>query len=520
MVNSSSYAILTHSTIYQLKYSDFKFHIPQKNTNARHVHSILIFRHLLVARTEKPLSDPEMEMEAEIEQNEMEWKETYEILREKHDEAQKLVNLAKKSEEQGNNEVALIKYKVGMAAIDHALATPVALPDDPDDVDETFLSAVNIVQMLKRTRGEVMHRIAILSPTTSQAADANGQFDRDSSSSPDGNGKSKRPRTFSELATELKNLEIDFNDAQNLPNVLELLFACHGVKLYRINANGEVTTTDESSTLRIVRLDQNVTQNLDATYFMQIIPSSAVERIDLNEDVQNEHDDGAKQPDAKKVREGTPPKQIDTSLIYPLVLGVSPCFRTDFGAFIFPDIQSNVPGAAIGIVVPQPADQIVLEILESVLHGVVRQKQTEGKAETEEEEAERKERDRRYASERISENIVHGACLISNGLVKGTEQVSKLVSYTTPYLLSKMNKAPENAPPVSNKVANGIEIAKTATGVAVGITSFVAAKVGSATMALGQFLAPHVHAQGSKLLSKSMGYSTDEAKDKVSVLKF
>lgn len=453
-----------------------------------------------------------MEIEAETEQNEMEWKETYEILRQKHEEAQNLVNLAKKSEEQGNNEVALIKYKVGMAAIDHALATPVALPDDPDDVDETWHSAVNIVQMLKRMRGEVMHRIAILSPTTSQANDAN-----DREPSPDGiDGKSKRPRTFSELATELQTLEIDLNDTQNLPNVLELLFACHGVKLYRINASGEVTTTDESSTLRIVRLDQNVTQNLDATYFMQIIPSSAAESIDLSEDSntgkkddQNEHDDDGKQPKSKKVRESTPPKKIDTSLIYPLVHGVSPCFRTDFGAFIFPDIQSNVQGTAIGIVVPQPHDQIVLEILDSILHGIVRQKKTEV------EEEEGVERDRQYASERISENIVHGACLISNGLVKGTEQVSKLVSYTTPYLLSKMNRAPENAPPVSNKVANGIEIAKTATGVAVGITSFVAGKVGSATLALGQFLAPHVHAQGSKLLSKSLGYSQDEAKDKV-----
>lgn len=445
-----------------------------------------------------------MEMEPEIEQNEMEWKETYEILRQKHEEAQNLVNLAKKSEEQGNNEVALIKYKVSMAAINNALATPVALPEDSDHVDETWHSAVNIVQKLKRTRGEVMHRIAILSPTTSQGDDTNG--DRDTSW-PD--GISKRPRTFSELATELQNLEIDLNDTQNLPNVLELLFSCQDVKLYRINANGEVTTTDDSSTLRIVRLDQNITQNLDATYFMQIIPSSAAECIDPSED-SKERDDDAKQPESKKSREGTPPKKIDTSLIYPLVPGVSPCFRTEFGAYICPDIQSTVPGAAVGIAVPQVHDQIVLEILDSILHGIVRQKKTETA------EGEEAEREGQYASDRISENIVTGACLISNGLVKGTEQVSKLVSYTTPYLLSKMNRAPENAPPVSDKVANGIEIAKTATGVAVGITSFVAAKVGSATLALGQFLAPHVHAQGSKLLSKSMGYSQDEAKDKVS----
>lgn len=449
---------------------------------------------------------------------EMEWKETYGILQQKHDDALEIVNSAKKAEEQGNNEVALIKYKVAMATIDAALATPVALPDDPDDVDETWYLALNIVKTLKRARGEVMHRIAILSPTTSSHSTP--------IASSESNGSTKRPRTFSELAESLQNLQVDFSDSVNLPNVLELLFSCEGVKLYHINANGEVTTADESSTLRIVRLDQDVTQNLDATFFMQIIGSSAAEDIECDDnnefgaetinDVDDNQLDGDT-PAAKKVRENTPPRKIDSSLIYPLVHGVSPCFRTDFGAFIFPDIHSEVQGAAIGIVVPQPADEIVYEILESILHGIVRQKK-----EGEDEEEERGEDGRprkvhkepKYASERISDNIIQGACFISNGLVKGTEQVGKLVSYTTPYIISKMNPAPEDAP-VSNKVANGIEIAKTATGMAVGVTSFVAGKVGCATIALGRFLAPHVHAQGSKLLSKSMGYSTDEAKDKV-----
>lgn len=67
-------------------------------------------------------------------------------------------------------------------------------------------------------------------------------------------------------------------------------------------------------------------------------------------------------------------------------------------------------------------------------------------------------------------------CFVS--LVKGTEQLGKVVSYTTPYVISKMNKAPNNAPPVSGKAKTGIEIAKTATGVAVGVTGFVANKVG------------------------------------------
>lgn len=449
---------------------------------------------------------------------EVEWKQTYEILRQKHDEATETIALAKNFEETGNNEIALVNYKMCISIIDDALATPVALPEDPDDVDETWLLGLRIVKMLKRTRGDVMHRIVILSPTTTESNMNHEQLLAEL------NGATKRPRTFMELAEALQNLEVDFSDTKHLPNVLELLFSCDGVKLYHINVNGEVTTADESSTLRIIRLDQDITQNLDSTYFMQIIRSSAAEEIqpdiiDLHDDEMdndiNDNDDVNELIDkssAKSIGENPSPKNIDTSLIYPLVPGVSPCFRTKFGAFIFPDIQSDVQGAAIGIVIPKSTDEIVFEILESILHSIVRQDESEDDDEGEEST---RTRTRRYASERISDNIVQGACLISNGLVKGTEQVGKLVSYTTPYLLSKLNKAPENAPPVSNKVANGIEIAKTATGVAVGITGYVASKVGSATMALGQFLAPHVHAQGSKLLSKSMGYSTDEAKDKV-----
>lgn len=30
--------------------------------------------------------------------------------------------------------------------------------------------------------------------------------------------------------------------------------------------------------------------------------------------------------------------------VYPLVPGVSPCYRTDYGAFILPDLQADVPG--------------------------------------------------------------------------------------------------------------------------------------------------------------------------------
>lgn len=465
-----------------------------------------------------------------------EWQETYQTIKSKHDEFLKTLDTAKRYDEFGNSELALINYKLCILLIDEALSTPVALPEDLDNVDETWHIALQLVQKLKRKRAEVLQLITALSPSTS-IDNTNEPIERASEHSE--NSSSKRPRTFMELAEALQNLEYDPNDLSNLPSVLELLFACENVKLYRINVNGEVSTASESSTLRIIRLDQDICQNFEANYFMQIIPSSVAEEIQPDDDALDDDgeniENGVETDDfeiiednptpVKKSRANESPKpndKSDSSLIYPLFPGVSPCFRTEYGAFIFPDIESDVPGAAFGIrIVSLPADEIVLEILEAILHGVVRQQASDVFPQASpifpqagfEESTQL--RTRRYASDRISQNIIQGACIISNGLVKGTEQVGKLVSYTTPYIISKLNKAPTNAPPLSNKVTGGVEIAKGVTSAAVGVTGYVANKVGGATMALGRFLAPHVQAKGSTLLSKTMGYSTEEATDKV-----
>lgn len=406
----------------------------------------------------------------------MEWQE---IIQCKHDETLVAIGMARNGEEQEEDDIALINYKLGLKLIDEALATPVALPDDVDEIDTSWYDTLRTVQSLKRMRGEVVLRVAQLSPSTSNgsAIDQHAKVGESVQSS-------KRPRTFAELAEALQNIEI--NNTDNLPSVLELLFACEGVKLYHIAANGEVSTEDESSTLRIIRLDQDLTQNLDATYFMQIIRTSMAESIENENGASNGSDKEAELVDedaeggaslieiepvgdvpAKKVRSNTPPKQVDASLIYPLVAGVSPCYRTDFGAYVFPDIQSDARGAAYGLVIPLGADEIVLEILDSILHGIVRQA---GAPEEGIEEAAEADEDgsrgrlKRHTSDRISENIVQGACLLSNGLVKGTEQVGRLISFTTPYIISKLNGAPARIEPIPSKVTTGVELAKTATG--------------------------------------------------------
>ncbi|KFB40787.1 hypothetical protein ZHAS_00008218 [Anopheles sinensis] len=132
-------------------------------------------------------------------------------------------------------------------------------------------------------------------------------------------------------------------------------------------------------------------------------------------------------------------------LLYPLIPGVSPCYRTEFGAFILPDLSTDagVDGRAIGLVIPPGADEVVLEILVAFLH--------------------------------------------AGG---GGVQVPK-------------------------NVRTGIEIARSVTGTAAGVTSYVAGKVGSATMALGRFLAPHIQRHGSALLSYGTGMSAEDASERM-----
>lgn len=194
----------------------------------------------------------------------------------------------------------------------------------------------------------------------------------------------------------------------------------------------------------------------------------------------------------------------DSSWIYPLIPCVSPCFRTEYGAFIFPDLEADEYGASVGIFIRSDdnSQEIVLEILEEILHGVVLQLKED-----------HRQIPTRYRSTVISENILKGAQFISNNLIKGAEKTGQFMSYSTPYIISKMQGATENAAPVSSNVETSVQVARSVTGVAAGVTGYIAGKVGSATLSLGKFLAPHIQKHGSTLLSKTLGYEEAEAQE-------
>lgn len=259
-------------------------------------------------------------------------------------------------------------------------------------------------------------------------------------------------------------------------------------------------------------MEKDETKLLSATFFIQIIKTSEAIRIQNVENIPSPvtQESGATSTEAsvslpnESNAQSTEMRKLksDNSWIYPLIPGVSPCFRTEFGAFILPDLEATETGSSFGIVVPKDsgADEIVLEILEQILHGVVIQS-AEAPSPAD-------------LSTQVSSKIVRGACFVSQNLVKGAEKAGQLMSSSTPYLISKIRPATQDSP-VSPNVQNSVVIAKNVSSTAVGITGFIVEKVGSATMALGRFLAPHIQTHGSTLLSKGFGMDEATAQQKV-----
>lgn len=300
----------------------------------------------------------------------------------------------------------------------------------------------------------------------------------------------------------------------NAVQFLELLFSCDGAKFYRIKVTGEVTSELEDSTFRIVRLEKDDNKFLDSTIFLQIIQTSHVTRIGNAEEPLLELDEADLSPcsvssSSQTIEGAVGGETFDPSWVYPLIPGVSPCYRTEYGAFIFPDLETN-DGNAVGIVLPEGADEVVLEILVELLHGVMKKG---GVIEFGDAEV---TRTRRNVPLRVSETIVKGAYYISKGMVYSAEKTGEFLNYSTPYLITKIQKAPPNSEqPISENVNASIQVAKTVTGVAAKFTGYVAGKVGSATMGLGQWLAPHIQKRGSQLLTHSFGYDYNEANETV-----
>lgn len=316
----------------------------------------------------------------------------------------------------------------------------------------------------------------------------------------------RRPRTYAELEKAVKEISRFQNDNRSNEQ-MEILLCCNGVKLYYIENNGEVVSSIENFILRIVRLGGDFELNLDETIFLQLINNQTSE---TSSEVGKEALEGEVATSSER-RDASEENATDQSFIYPLIPGVTPCLRTKFGAFILPDLLSN-DGSAIGLFIPPEFDELFLDFLIAILNGKIMDDGTVefGDFSTLGDDA---MRFRRSTGDKVSENIVTSAQWISLGLKRTAEKTGEFIDYSTPYILRKIQKGSENPAPVSQSVQTSVAAVKSVSSYAAQGTSFLASKMGDAMSSFGSYLAPHVHNQGSRLLTYTTGMENEKARD-------
>ncbi|GJQ73078.1 hypothetical protein Trydic_g1708 [Trypoxylus dichotomus] len=256
------------------------------------------------------------------------------------------------------------------------------------------------------------------------------------------------PVTYRDLALALRDISVrDFRNSD-----ISIIYINDEAKLYHISPDGTVLSTLDYQQLKIFGVEGDV-----PNIFLQV-----------------------------------------GSWVYPLIPGVSPCYKTEYNGFIFPDIHSHVEGSSVGLVVPADADEFLFELLTGILHGV---QQDQYKAAA-------------TVTESISSGIVTGAGYIARGLICGAENIGKLLNYGTPKVINSLTPAMEDKP-LPNAVSGSLKFAETATSKTAQITEYLADKIGIATSKLGQFLAPHIQKQGTRLLQSGLNYSEEEASSKL-----
>lgn len=381
------------------------------------------------------------------------WPRSYVDIKATHDEAYRTIEEAITLEEQERQHEAIEKYKQGILLIDKALNIQVTFPENPND---DFQKACSMIQKMKKTRAEVLTRINCIqsSPNfTPLPPPAPPTYDEAI-----GGQNPSQPQTYVDLATALDNLTVE-----NVRSDAEVIYTQENVRLFFISPTGEVTATSQGHILRIAIIEGS--------------PGSAPRAF----------------------------LQIG-DWIYPLVPGVSPCYRTNYGAFIFPNLNSDIPDATVAFMLSEDADSEVYDLLENILHGIV--------GDVSKKEALPEKPEQSEISSKISGTITTGAYYISKGLIKGAEKTGDLFNYTTPKLINKLSPARE-ATHIPQSLSKTLRVAETATSKAANVTGFVADKVGTATVKLGHFLAPHIKKQGTRILTTGLRLSEKDASAKV-----
>jgi len=189
---------------------------------------------------------------------------------------------------------------------------------------------------------------------------------------------------------------------------------------------------------------------------------------------------------------------------HPLVAGASPCLMAENGAFMFPDIYSDTPNSAVGLVL---LDDVSSETRTELIATL--QRYSAFKAEAQKHE---------HQLGTLGSTIVKGAELISKGMEYGTGKAGQLIEYVTEKGQEQLVKAEEGTK-VGSLTRHSVSAAKHTTNATVKVSGFVANRVGKLTKSLADYLAskaekPLKGPAGSVTKSKggTMSYLVDAAR--------
>ncbi|XP_029923132.1 spartin b isoform X2 [Myripristis murdjan] len=265
----------------------------------------------------------------------------------------------------------------------------------------------------------------------------------------------------------------------------ELLFLPHGVQIFFVTPEGQVSAPSYPGYLRLVRFTSERSETMP----------------------------------------NRPPAFLQVcDWLYPLMAMDSPVLLCNTGVFMFPDMMAPAPGYYVGVVLSSELPAADRELFQDLLSQMtdLRVQAPDEAADTinlsqkvpiappEEEAPAAAEEDKSLPewSEKVAHGILTGASWLSWGLVKGAEFTGKAIHKGAAKLREHIT--PEDKPTqVSPTVTKGLQVAKQATGGAVKVSQILVDGVCTVAGCVGREIAPHMKKHGGKLIPESMRKDKD-----------
>ncbi|KAL0973089.1 hypothetical protein UPYG_G00198810 [Umbra pygmaea] len=266
----------------------------------------------------------------------------------------------------------------------------------------------------------------------------------------------------------------------------ELFFLPHGVQIFFVTPDGQVSAPSYPGYLRVVKFTSQQSET---------VPNR-------------------------------PPAFLQVcDWLYPLMATDSPVLLCNTGVFMFPDMMASAPGYYVGVVLSSELPAAERQLFQDLLSQMTDLRVQAPNAVADsinlsqkvpipppEEEApasgEEDEKNLPEWSEKVASGILTGASWLSWGLVKGAEFTGIAIQKGASKLREHIT--PEDKPThVSPSITKGLHVAKQATGGAVRVSQFLVDGVCTVAGCVGRELAPHVKKHGGKLIPESMKKNKD-----------